>query len=431
MEEESDQFRLSDGQDDSMSDLLEESERRLQSLRPGQIIEGYVVRVDPEEVLVDVGLKSEGIISGRELGAPEEVQNLHVGDKILVAVVHPEDAEGHVVLSLRRAQAESSWRRAEALFQAGEIVEAPVVDSNRGGLIVDLGVRAFVPISQISDLRREETPVPAAGEAGSPDEATLQKLQAMLGRTISVKIIELNRPRNRLIASERAATQEQRGKRKEALLNELRAGDVRRGRVTSLATFGAFVDLGGADGLIHVSELSWTRVGHPSEVVNVGDDIDVKVINIDPETKKIALSLKQAQEDPWTQLVSRLQVGQIVPATITRITKFGAFARLAGGIEGLIHISELADRHISNPAQVVQEGENVQVKVTSIDVARRRLGLSLRQAMDEIMSGHIEGSRETEAGGDRDILGQEAQPPPNEELQKLAALRFEDETVGL
>ncbi|HEU0168720.1 MAG TPA: S1 RNA-binding domain-containing protein, partial [Chloroflexota bacterium] len=333
--------------EDSMGDLLEESERHLQSLRPGQVIEGWVAHVDPEEVLVDIGMKSEGVVSGRELGNPEELERLHVGDKVLVAVVQPENAEGRPVLSLRRAQAESGWRHAEELFDSGEIVEAPVVDFNRGGLIVDVGVRGFVPISQIADLRREPR---ASDEQQGVDEATLQKLQAMVGRTMAVKIIEISRPRNRLIVSERAAVQEQRGKRKEALLADLRPGDIRHGRVTSLASFGAFVDLGGADGLIHVSELSWTRVAHPNEVVEAGDEVDVKVLNIDPETKKIALSLKQAQEDPWVQIVSEMRVGEIVSATITRLTKFGAFARLQGGIEGLVHISELSDRRISNPA---------------------------------------------------------------------------------
>ncbi len=223
--------------------------------------------------------------------------------------------------------------------------------------------------------------------------------------------------------------QERRGQRKEALLSELRPGEIRRGRVTSLANFGAFVDLGGADGLIHVSELSWTRVGHPSEVLQVGQEVDVAVIHVDPDTKKIALSLKQAQPDPWSQLIATVSPGQIVPATVTRLTKFGAFARLSGGVEGLIHISELADRHIANPSQVVQEGENVQVKVTSIDVARRRLSLSIRQAMDELMGGYGQSAEGREASA---ILDQHAQPPPpNEELQKLAALQFEDETVGL
>jgi small subunit ribosomal protein S1 len=426
--EESEESRAqTDFQADSMRDLLEESERHQQSLRPGTIIEGHIVRVDPEEVLVDVGLKSEGIISGRELGGPEDIERLHVGDKVLVYVLQPENAEGHVVLSLRRAQAEAGWRRAEVLFESGEIVEAPVVDCNRGGLILDLGVRGFLPISQISELRRDEVHAdpddPQAAEA-----ETLRRLHEMIGRQLSVKVIEYNRLRNRLIVSERAARQEQRGKRKEALLAELRPGEIRHGKVTSLAPFGAFVDLGGADGLIHVSELSWSRIGHPSEVLSIGQEVDVVVLHVDPETKKIGLSLKQALPDPWTQFVSRVSVGQIVPATITRLTKFGAFARVGEGVEGLVHISELAVRHVSNPAQVVQEGENVQVKVTSIDLARRRLGLSIRQALDEIISGQSEPAEE----GSSAILDQEAQPlPPNEELQKLAALQFEDETVGL
>jgi small subunit ribosomal protein S1 len=423
--EESEEIRSNtEPQGDSMRDLLEESERHLQSLRTGTIIEGYIVRVDPEEVLVDVGLKSEGIISGRELGGPEDVERLHVGDKVLVYVLQSENAEGHVVLSLRRAQAEAGWRHADELLQSGQIVEAPVVDCNRGGLIVDMGVRAFVPISQVADLRRDEVQASAGGDPAAADELTLRRLQDMVGRKLAVKVIELNRPRNRLIVSERAATQERRGQRKEALLSELRPGEVRHGRVTSLATFGAFVDLGGADGLIHVSELSWTRVGHPSEVLQVGQEVDVAVVHVDPETKKIALSLKQAQPDPWSQLIAGVSPGQIIPATITRLTKFGAFARVEGGVEGLIHISELADRHISNPAQVVQEGENVQVKVTNIDVARRRLSLSIRQAMDELLSGSSGAPEGPEPGA---ILDQEAQPPaPNEELQKLAALRFED-----
>jgi small subunit ribosomal protein S1 len=407
-----------------MRDLLEESERHLQALRPGTIIEGYIVHVDPEEVLVDVGLKSEGIVSGRELGSPEEVENLHVGDKVWAYVLHPENAEGHVVLSLRRAQAEAGWRRAEELLQSGEIIEAPVVDCNRGGLIVDMGVRAFVPISQVADLRRDELQASAGGDQAAMDELTLKRLQEMIGRKLPVKVIEMNRPRNRLIVSERAAMQERRGQRKEALLSELRPGEIRRGRVTSLATFGAFVDLGGADGLIHVSELAWTRIGHPSEVLQVGQEVDVAVVHVDPDTKKIALSLKQAQPDPWSQLIADVSPGQILPATITRLTKFGAFARIEGGVEGLIHISELADRHVSNPSQVVQEGENVQVKVTNIDVARRRLSLSIRQAMDELMTGRGD---LPEGRGSSAILDQEAQPPaPNEELQKLAALRFDD-----
>jgi small subunit ribosomal protein S1 len=293
-----------------------------------------------------------------------------------------------------------------------------------------MGVRAFVPISQIADLRRDELQARAGGDQQAADELTMQRLQEMKGRRLSLKVIEINRPRNRLIVSERAAMQERRGQRKEALLAELHPGEIRHGRVTSLAPFGAFVDLGGADGLIHVSELSWARVGHPSEVLQIGDEIDVAVVNVDPETKKIALSLKQAQPDPWSQFVSKVSIGQIVPATITRLTKFGAFARVEGGVEGLIHISELADRHIANPSQVVSEGENVQVKITSVDVARRRLGLSIRQALDELLTGSNDADRSFEGEGGGDILDREPQPP-NEELQKLAALRFEDETVGL
>ncbi|MHB8621462.1 MAG: 30S ribosomal protein S1 [Chloroflexota bacterium] len=412
---------------DSMNDLLDASERYMQSLQRGDIIEGYLVHVEPEEALVDVGLKSEGIVTGRELGSEEEMARLQVGEKVLVYVLQPENAEGHPVLSLRRAQAERYWRRAEEQFASGEIVEAPVIDANRGGLIVDVGIRGFVPISQVQDLRREE-PVAAEGEGSSAEDATLRRLQEMIGRRLKVKIIELNRPRNRLIVSQRAAMQEWRGQRKEALLAELHPGDIRQGQVTSLTDFGAFVDLGGADGLVHISELSWTRVTHPRQVVQVGQTLDVAVVSVDPETKKIALSLKQAQPDPWVALVSEFAVGQIIPASITKLAKFGAFARLPGGVEGLIHISELADRHVASPGQVVSEGEDVAVKITNIDIPRRRLGLSLRQAREELESTPPEPAASLEGPEGHDILDEDPQPE-NVELQKLAALRFDDDTA--
>ncbi len=407
-----------------MGDLLNASEEHMNSLQRGQIVEGYLVHVDPEEVLVDIGLKSEGVVSGRELGSEEDLAKLHVGEKVLVYVLQTESSEGHAILSLRRADAERHWREAEEHFNSGAIIETPVVDCNRGGLIVDMGIRGFVPISQIQDLRREEL-IPA-GEGQSADDATLEKLQQMVGRRLPVKIIEINRARNRLIVSERAAAQELRGQRKEALLSELHPGEVRRGRVTSLTDFGAFVDLGGADGLVHISEMSWTRIGHPREVLQVGQEVDVAVLHVDPDTKKIALSLKQAQPDPWTELVSNLTVGQVVPATITKLAKFGAFARLDGGVEGLIHISELADQHVATPGQVVREGEAVEVKITAIDVARRRLGLSLKQASRELEKRENEEAMTYETRGAHDMLDREPQPP-NSEFQKLAALRFEDE----
>ncbi|MGH2520839.1 MAG: 30S ribosomal protein S1, partial [Chloroflexota bacterium] len=292
---------------DSMRDLLEASEEHAQSLHVGQIVEGFIVHVEPDEVLVDIGLKSEGVVKGRELGSEEAVAQLRVGQTVLVYVLRAESNEGHPVLSLRRAEAEQHWREAEEHLAAGATLEAPVLECNRGGLIVDLGLRAFVPISQVADLRRDE-PRPASpteGEASEGD-ATLARLQHMVGQRISVKIIELSRPRNRVIASQRAAVQELRQQRKNALLSDLHVGDVRQGRVSSLAEFGAFVDLGGADGLVHISEVSWTRITHPRDVLHVGQEVDVAVLNVDPDTKKIGLSIKQAQADPWTELVAHL-----------------------------------------------------------------------------------------------------------------------------
>ncbi len=239
--------------------------------------------------------------------------------------------------SLKRARMEQSWRKAEELMNADQTVEAEVIDFNKGGLIVDLGVRGFVPISQIPELRGL-----SKGPEGESSEVT-DRLAAMKGRRLPLKIIELNRSRNRLILSERQALQQMRASRKDDLLNELEPGQVRRGRVTSLCSFGAFVDLGGADGLVHISQLSYSRVNHPSEVLRVGDDVDVAVLSIDPQTKKIALSLKKALPDPWTLVEQRYQVGQLVEGTITKLAKFGAFAKIDDGIEGLIHLSELSD----------------------------------------------------------------------------------------
>ncbi len=366
-----------------MQDVFDTSAPLFKSLQRGDVVDGVVVKVDQDEVLVDVGLKSEGIVSGRELeeftreGGPP----LRVGDPVLVYVVHPENAEGYAVLSLRKARMEHYWRRAQQLFNAGEVIEVPVVDYNRGGLIVDLGVRGFVPISQVNALRREGGPRPES------DDETLAKLATVVGKRLQLKVIELNRARNRLILSERAASQEERSRRKDALISELRVGDVRWGKVSGLCDFGAFVDLGGADGLVHVSQLSWNRVNHPSEVLRVGQEVEVSVVSIDNENKKIALSMKKARPDPWEHLQQRFAEGEVMPATVTKIAKFGAFARLANGMEGLIHISELADRAVGNPREVVAEGQKVRVRIISVDPERRRLGLSLRDVdQEEVLS---------------------------------------------
>lgn len=361
----------------NMEDLLRESDFALRSLRRGETVEGTVVRVDQDEVLVDVGMKSEGVIAARELlGEGEDMPELRIGDRILVYVMQPEGSEGHAILSLRRARMERSWREIEDLYHSGAIVEAPVVDFNKGGLIVDVkSVRGFVPVSQVLDLRN------VTRQDGESEEIT-QTLAAMQGRRLPLKIIEINRSRNRLILSERAAVQEQRTQRKDELLENLTPGQVRRGVVSNLTSFGAFVDLGGADGLVHVSELSYNRVNHPSEVLHVGQEVDVAVLSVDRDTKKIALSLKRALPDPWTIVEQQYHVGQVVPATITKLAKFGAFAKVEEGLEGLIHTSELTDLPVQDPAQVVKEGQPVDVKIIHINSQRRRLGLSVRQAQE-------------------------------------------------
>lgn len=369
-------------QDAGMEALLRDNDYAFRSLRRGETVEGTVVRVDQDEVLVDVGMKSEGVIPSRELaGDGEEAPELAVGDPVLVYVLQPEGSEGHAILSLRRARVERSWREIEELYHQGALIEAPVVDHNKGGLIVDVrGVRGFVPVSQVLDLR-------TVARQDSENEEVTQTLRSMQGRVLPLKIIEINRSRNRLILSERAAVQERRTQRKDELLESLQPGQIRHGVVSNLTSFGAFVDLGGADGLVHVSELSYNRVNHPSEVLRVGQEVDVKVLGIDRDTKKIALSLKQAMPDPWTTVEERYHVGQVVPATITKLTKFGAFAKVTDGLEGLIHLTELTDRPVQDAGQVVHEGQEVSAKIIHIAPQRRRLGLSVRQTTSSVGSG--------------------------------------------
>jgi small subunit ribosomal protein S1 len=277
-----------------------------------------------------------------------------------------------VLLSLRRGAAEKEWQTLGELFKDGEIFEGKVIGRNKGGLIVGFeGIRGFVPLSQIASLSQ-----PSGN--GSVDD----RLEELVGKMIWLKIIEMNRRQNRLILSERLALHDWRRQQKERLVQEIQAGQTIRGRVSSLCDFGAFIDLGGADGLVPLSELSWGRVKHPKDVLQVGVEVDVFVLNVDQETKRIALSLRRAQPSPWDNITQRYQLGQLVPATITKLTKFGAFARLSDGLEGLIHISELEDRRIGHPKEVIKEGDELTLKIISIDPQRQRLGLSLKQAQE-------------------------------------------------
>ena len=288
--------------------------------------------------------------------------------------MQPETPEGHAVVSIKRARQERQWRIAQEQFERGELLEAEVIDHNKGGLIVNLeGIRGFVPISQILNLKREDN---------ADSAETQNKLQAMVGKSLQLKIIEINRNRNRLILSERLAVQEWRARRREELLNELEVGEIRQGTVSNLANFGAFVDLGGADGLVHISQLAWSRVNHPSEVLKVGQTVEVQVLSVDKESKKIALSIKRAEVDPWTTVEQRYEVGQTVQGTITKIAPFGAFARIEDGVEGLIHLSEMP-AGTQDPKTALQEGQEVTVRIVRIEPDRRRLGLSIRQLGDE------------------------------------------------
>jgi small subunit ribosomal protein S1 len=346
-------------------------------VRAGDVVDGTIVSVSPTEILVDIGCKSDAVVDGRELERldKEFLATLVVGGPVVAYVVVPEDRDGNTVVSLTRAQQEQDWRQAEELLQSQDVFEGVVTGYNRGGVIVRVGrVRGFVPASQLSTRWQALQ----SGEAESED-----RWAGLVGQAMQLKVVELDRHRNRLILSERAAMRDWRKGQKDRLMTQLVKGDVVKGVVTSLAPFGAFVDLGGADGLVHLSELSWQRVEHPSEVVRVGQEVEVYVMNVDEERKRIGLSLRRMSPEPWTQVDQQFAVGQVVTATITKLASFGAFAKMDDSIEGLIHISELADYRINHPKEIVQEGDVVQVRVIRIDPQRRRIGLSLRRASED------------------------------------------------
>ena len=356
----------------SMESLLEEQGLNLDFPAQGEIREGFIAALRDNEILVSVGTKSEGVITGREIEQipASERANFAVGQPILVYVLAPEDANGNVVLSYARAREERDWERVEKLKASGEVHDSKIIGYNKGGLIVPVGgLRGFVPASQVSLVRRSSL-------TGDTPE---QRWGKMVGEEINVRVIEVDRERRRLILSERQALQETRETLKERLLDELKEGDIRTGRVTSLADFGAFVNIDGADGLVHLSEISWERINHPKEVLSVGQEVQVKVISVDQDRKRIGLSIRQLQRDPWLDKVENLKEGMLVEGTITHLTKFGAFARLAEDLEGLIHISELREQRVNHPKEVVHEGEVLTLRVIKIDPERRRIGLSLRK----------------------------------------------------
>ena len=346
-------------------------------LHSGDVVDGKIVSISPTEVLVDIGYKSDALVESHELERLDRdfLASLAVGETVVAYVIQPEDKDGNVVISLQRAQQEQDWRQADELLKSQDVFEGVVTGFNRGGVIVKVGrVRGFVPASQLSSRWQIQ-------QDGAVDHE--QRWAKLTGQKMQLKIVELDRRRNRLILSERAAMRDWRKGQKDRLLSELHKGDTLAGIVTSIAPFGAFVDLGGADGLIHLSELAWHRVEHPSEVVQVGQEVSVYVLNIDDERKRIGLSLRRLTPEPWTVVNENFVIGQVVTATITKLTNFGAFANIGDSIEGLIHISELADYRVNHPKEVVQEGDEVQVRVIRIDPQRRRVGLSLRQAAED------------------------------------------------
>jgi small subunit ribosomal protein S1 len=375
----------------SMAEMLEDY-LSCQQLERGKIVSGTVVRVGNNEIIVDVGAKCEGIVPEHDLQrlSPEDRDAIHEGAQIPVYVVDTEDANDNIILSLSRAQIVRDWQEAQRLFESQEIVESQITDCNKGGVIVHVGkLRGFVPGSQLDTSKLVDRQISSrsqsrdhAKDSASPTRSRSgERWMPLIGKTLQLKVIEVDRERNRLILSERAALRDWRKSQRERLLEELTEGDIRQGRIINLADFGAFVDIGGIDGLVHLSELSWERVDHPREVVQVGQQVQVYVLGIDRERQRVALSIKRLQDDPWDSITERYQEGQLVEGTITRLAKWGAFASIVGdeAIEGLIHVSELDQGHIVHPREVVQVGQVVTLRVIGVDASRHRMALSLKQ----------------------------------------------------
>ena len=350
------------------------------SFDEGDVVNGKVVRIDKDEVLVDIGYKAEGVIPSNELSIRKSVdpaEEVELGEEIDALVLTKEDAEGRLILSKKRARFEKAWRRIEIAADSGEPVEGSVIEVVKGGLILDLGVRGFLPASLV-DIRR------------------VHNLDEFMGQTLECKVIELNRSRNNVVLSRRAVLEEERKEVREQILGRLEPGQVVEGKISNIVDFGAFVDLDGIDGLIHISELSWSHVNHPSEVVAIGDTVRIKVLDIDRDRQRISLGLKQTQEDPWQRVISTHRPGDVLEGTVTKVVAFGAFVEILPGVEGLVHISELADHHVENPSEVVEPGTTLNVKILEIDEERRRLSLEHQAGRG---AEHADGRPRRAAGG--------------------------------
>ena len=352
----------------------------------GDVVSGKVVRIDQDEVLVDIGYKSEGVIPSNELSIRKTVKpsdEVELGEEVDALVLTKEDQEGRLILSKKRARFEKAWRRIEKAADSGEPVEGTVIEVVKGGLILDLGVRGFLPASLV-DIRR------------------VQNLDEFMGQKLECKVIELNRSRNNVVLSRRAVLEEERKEVREQILGRLQPGQVVEGKISNIVDFGAFVDLEGIDGLIHISELSWSHVNHPSEVVSIGDTVRVKVLDIDRDRQRISLGLKQTQEDPWQRVLNEYKEGDVVEGKVTKIVAFGAFVQILPGVEGLVHISELAQHHVESPAEVVRPGDELKVKILEVDDARRRLSLSVKR---------VEGQELPTREPSDDVIIEDVEPP--------------------
>ena len=394
-------FSLDDVSEEEMNGLIDES---ITDVEEGTLVTGTVVKIEHDEVLLDIGFKSEGVIPSRELSIrkdtnPADLVNL--GDEIEALVLQKEDKDGRLVLSKKRAEYERAWNRIEEKFNAGENVEGEVIEVVKGGLILDIGLRGFLPASLV-DLRR------------------VKDLTAYMGTRIEARVIEMDRNRNNVVLSRRVVLEEARRAERSEILSKLQKGMHLKGTVSSIVDFGAFVDLGGIDGLVHISELSWNHVNHPSEVVKVGQEIEVEVLDVDLNRERISLGLKQTTEDPWRTLVKNYPVGAIVEGTVTKLVTFGAFVDLGEGIEGLVHISEMAKSHVDEPSQVCSVGDKVQVKVMEIDLERRRISLSMKAAAEtlgiEVEVKPLEGEAAPAEDASAEEAPAEAEEAPVEEV---------------
>src|SRR5881392_669051 len=368
------------------------------TINEGEVVHGTVVRVDKDEVLVDIGYKSEGVIPVAELSIRRSVNpedEVQVGEEIDALVLTKEDAEGRLILSKKRARFELAWKKIEGAAESGEPVFGKVIEVVKGGLILDLGVRGFLPASLV-DIRR------------------VQDLDEFLGQTLRCKVIELNRSRNNVVLSRRAVLEEERKEMRQAILDRLSPGDVVTGTISNIVDFGAFVDLEGIDGLIHISELSWSHVNHPSELLSIGETVEVKVLDIDRERQRISLGLKQTQSDPWQQVLESYKESDTVDGKVTKVVTFGAFVEILPGVEGLVHISELAQHHVENPREVVSQGDNVKVLILEVDAERRRLSLSLKRVEG---NEHLVGATDLDLS--EDVFSDEAAPVEGEEAEPL------------